>query len=313
MKPLLFTLSIVSVLSCTSKPGTELTSKQKLEDFDYVYHLFKDYSPFQKENQEFYDIPSIDSVYDFYYDLIKKSDSDTSFIQILQAFIELGGYSGHANILSESEIQFFKQYNSVLGNPLKISRKQFNEAKYWSVVFSSLYYFCNAPFRVKRKEGVYYTANNWVRDGKVVVSENTEILSINGLDCNQFMDSTISSSWFRYYTFNKEWVRDYLFILDEGKSHHGWQVKFNDNGIIKDVYVPKITGGSTPEERENLTCSTISPTIGYIKSRSFAPAYFGKDKRKLKQFFSEHSHQFDTVIIDLRDNHGGDPNYGFNC
>jgi len=305
------------IISCSKQESKELSYSDKVEDFEYLCDYFNNNSPFQEYNSEKYSIPKLDSVYDYYTELLKKSDDDTSFVQIIQAVLELGGRSGHSDILPQGDLDFFKWYNLLHFNPTGISLQDFSHAKYWRELYNSLNYFCHAPFAVKRDSTGYFVDSEWIDTSRnISVSVNSKIISVNGLDCKSFMDSTIENSWFDYYTYNKEWVKDFLFIIDCGNTHKGWNVEFEDNGMRKKIFVPKLKGISTNQNggiktQENCTCLELTKNVGYIKSKSFLQQNYRDDKRKIKHFFESHPFQFDTLIIDLRGNNGGVPKYGY--
>jgi len=306
------------IISCSNKESLDLSYSEKVEDFEYLCNYFKSNSPFQEYNSVKYSIPHLDSVYGYYIQALKKSKDDTSFIQIIQAVLELGGRSGHSDILTTGDISFFKTYNLFHFNPTGLSFSDFSRGKYWRELYNSLNYFCHAPFLVDKDSNGYFVDSEWIDSSKnIAISAGSRILKVNGHDCISFMDSTIEHSWFNYYTYNKEWVREFLFVIDCGSTHKGWNVEFEYDGVIKKHFVPKLEGKTHKQIQQNETidnciCIEISDNIGYIKSKSFLSQYYRDDKRKIKQFFEFHSYQFDTIIIDLRGNNGGDQNYGYN-
>lgn len=313
------TLSLL-IISCTNTQQQNLSYTQKLEDFEYLCNYFNTNSPFQDLNRKKYSVPHLDSVYDFYSNILENSADDTSFVQIIQAVIELGGLSGHSGILFDSEIKNNKYGNLFSLNPLNLSLKDFSRGTYWSNLFYSLNYFCHAPFEIKRIDNDYFVNTEWNDTIKnIFIPINSKIVSINGLDGKSFMDSTIKNSWMNYYVNNREWVRDWLFIIDEGTSHKGWVVEFESNGDVTEYFVPKIKGRrSEPVENaasvENCVCLALNENIGYIKVRGFvnySSRLYRKDKRKIKNFFEQNAYRFDKLFIDLRGNGGGDPRYGY--
>lgn len=294
-----------------------MTYSEKVEDFEYLSNYFKSNSPFQLYNSLKYSIPHLDSVYGYYIQALKKSKDDTSFIQIIQAVLELGGRSGHSDILTTEDISFFKTYNLFHFNPTGLSFSDFSRGEYWRELYNSLNYYCHAPFLVDKDSDGYFVDSEWIDSSKnITLSVGSRILKVNGQDCISFMDSTIEHSWFNYYTYNKEWVKEFLFVIDCGNAHKGWDVEFEDDGIIKKYFVPKLKGRTPKKNQKNETldnciCIKISENIGYIKSKSFLNQYYSDDKRKITQFFESHSYQFDTIIIDLRGNNGGVQKYGY--
>ena len=116
-------------------------------------------------------------------------------------------------------------------------------------------------------------------------------------------------------------------VIDEGPSFKGWQVDFGlSDGDTLQVHVPKVKGfpapiskpGHTIEAKDNCRCIELSDRVGYIRIKSFqirGPLDFvfkqtiREDGKKIKAFLERSRGKYNKLIIDVRNNSGGDPLY----
>jgi len=120
-------------------------------------------------------------------------------------------------------------------------------------------------------------------------------------------------------------------IVDEGSDFKGWQVDF---GLPDDrefaAFVPKVQGfpasteekPQTKEPEANCTCLELTDDVGYVRIKSFAgrsvidslsKRFIRKDRSKIRTFLNRSEGKYSKLIIDIRNNGGGLPQYGYDA
>ena len=148
------------------------------------------------------------------------------------------------------------------------------------------------------------------------------------MTCSRYLDYVKNDTLLKYDAFSKDWVDYFLMIIDEGPSFKGWQVDF----ILPDsreiaAFVPKVPGFQvlkevqvqTKEQEANCTCLELTEDVGYIRIKSFNGGplsylfrgFIKKDRNKIKKFLNQSDGKYSKLIIDLRNNGGGLPQYGY--
>jgi C-terminal processing protease CtpA/Prc len=117
-------------------------------------------------------------------------------------------------------------------------------------------------------------------------------------------------------------------VIDEGDDFKGWQVDFllPDNSIHS-AFVPKIKGFPPPkkkrihtiEPKRNCTCIELTDDVAYIRIKSMSlsdvdyafPSVNDRDRKIIRGFLARSGGKYKKLTIDVRDNWGGLPYYGY--
>jgi len=147
------------------------------------------------------------------------------------------------------------------------------------------------------------------------------------MTCPAYLDFLNENTSLRYDAYPKDWTKQYLLIIDEGSEHKGWQVDFSlPDGSALNAFVPKIEGYPAPrkepvhtvEPKANCTCLEMTDDVGYIRIRSFMGSslssylfreFINKDRDKIRNFLKHSEGRYSKLIIDIRNNYGGLPQY----
>jgi len=316
-------LLLIGFVSCNNDNVPELSVKQKLRDFNDLYNYSINYNPFYSYNCDFKKCPRPDTLYSYYENLIKNSKNNLDFLRIISAYLELIGQSGHCYIPPSQELREIKWINLYYGKPIHASFSDFTKAQYWANIYWNLDWWYHAPFFTIHKNDAYYTGTCWMDSvSGINVPIGSQILKVNGLSCCSFMDSVLKNTWINYYSYNTDWIRNYLFVINETELKKGWKVDFLINDSLhKNIFVPAYQGLRTRVEQfetiekpklteDNCICIKISDSTAYISIRSFKYSYRA-DKKKIQKFFNSNKYKFSKVIIDVRGNDGGLDKYGY--
>jgi len=318
-----FLLTVLAGGSCSSVP--KLTAQDKRGDIEFLAHWARDYSPLVELNEKHKGTPSYEALLAKYIEFAEQARSDEEFYLVVSGYFNVIGASGHAYLVPDDYLRW-DVVGSLLGTvKLGITPGQFQQARYWPKLVGNLSTRAHPPFQVVGREGKYFTGGDWQYDG-TTVPKGSEILRINGMTCPCYLDFIKENTSLKYDAYSKGWVDYFLMIVDEGPIFKGWQVDFGlPEGRTLSAFVPKVKGFPAPtdekahttEPKENCTCLELTDDVGYIRIRSFMGSpldllfkgFIRKDRRKIKAFFERSRGKYDTLIIDVRNNGGGDPMY----
>ncbi len=316
-------LALSAVSGCSGPPT--LTPAERQTDIEFLAQWARDYSPLVALNQKYKGTPSYEALLPKYVDFAERAQSDQEFYEVVSGYFSVVGASGHAYLLPDSYLKWggIGAFFGVIKTG--ITPSQYDQARHWPKLADGLSTRAHPPFRVVGRDGRYFTGDLWQYEG-TAIPEGSEILKVDGMTCSRYLDFVKANTLLKYDAYPKDWVDKFLMIIDEGPSFKGWQVDFRlPDGRTLAAFVPKIKGFPAPAEekvrtaepKENCTCLELADNAGYIRIRSFLGSpldfvlkgFIRKDGRKIKAFLDRSRGKYDTLIIDVRNNGGGDPLY----
>ncbi len=318
-----------SILACSVLGGCatapRLTAEDKRKDIEFLARWARDYSPLVGLNEKYKGTPSYEALLPRYIEFAEQAQSDEDLYLVASGYFSIIGASGHAYLVPDNYLKwnrvgtFFKTVN------LGITPAQFQQARYWPKLANGLSTRAHPPFRVVGREGRYFTGDDWQYDG-TAVPKGSEILKVNGMTCSRYLEFIKENTSLKYDAYPKGWVDYFLMIVDESPSFKGWWVDFAlPSGAELAAFVPKVKGFPGPtqekaqavEPRENCVCLELTDQVGYIRIGSFMGSpldfvfkrFIQRDRKKIRTFLERSHGKYDRLIIDVRDNSGGDPAY----
>jgi hypothetical protein len=317
----LLTLSAVS--GCSSPP--RLTAEDRKKDIEFIARWARDYHPCVELNQKYKGTPSYEALLPKYLEFAEQAGSDEEFYLVISGYFNVIGASGHAYLVPDDYLRWCS-VGSLLGVVnWGIAPGQFEKARYWVKLAGNLSTRAHPPFQVVGLDGRYFTGDDWQYDG-TIVPKGSEIIEVNGMSCSCYLEFIKANTLLKYDAYPKGWVDYFLMIIDEGPSFKGWQVdfRFPDARTIQ-AFAPKVKGfpapidnwASTVEARENCTCIELTDDVGYVRIRSFMPdpldsvfkGYIRKERKRIDAFLERAQGRYKKLIIDVRNNGGGLPEY----
>jgi hypothetical protein len=320
-------LFIFVITGCATVP--KLTPEDRKQDIQFLADWARDYNPFVELNEKYKNTPSYEELLPRYLDFAEYAQNNEEFFQVVNGYFRVIGASGHFYLIDEEMLKWVK-LGSFLGIvKLGITSAQFDQAQYWARLSSKISTRAHPPFRVEGKEGRYFTGDDWQYE-ETTIPKGSEILKVNGMTCSRYLDHIKSNTLLKYEAYPKGWVDYFLMIIDEGPAHKGWQVDFDlPDGSKLTAFVPKVKGFPAPKEEKvsttepkaNCTCLELTNEVGYIRIKgcmSGALSYLfrgfiKKDRNKIKTFLERSQGKYSKLIIDLRNNSGGLPQYGYDA
>lgn len=316
---------VLACVTATCSTTPKLTPEDRKRDIEYLAEWAKDYSPFVELNEKYKDCPSYNSLLPEYLEFAEQAHSNEEFLQVACGYFNLIGASGHAYLLSKDMLKWLK-LGSLFGiiKLGEVSNRQFDQAIYWARLYGDFSRFVQPPFHIVCKEDKYFTDDDWQCNG-VKVPRGSKIVKVNGLSCSSYLNSVKQNSWLRYRARDVDWIKDYLLVINEGQNVSNWQVDFllPDESTLR-AAVPKIKGFPSPkvatiEPKENCTCLELTEDVGYIRIKGFMSGaldyvfrgFIKKDREKIKTFLERSEGKYHKLIIDIRNNGGGLPQYAY--
>jgi hypothetical protein len=316
-------LTAFKIAGCSYTP--KLTAEDRRSDIEFLARWARDYSPLVELNEKHKGTPSYEALLPKYLEFAEQAQSNEDFYQVLWGYFSVIGASGHAYLLPDNALKW-ASVGSLLGVcKYGITSRQFQRARYWPKLAGNLSNRAHPPFQVEGKEGRYFTGDDWQYDG-TTIPKGSEILRVNGMTCSRYLEYIKANTSLKYDAYPKGWADYFVMIIDEGPSFKGWQVDFGlPDGSELEAFVPKVKGFPTSKEEKvrtvepkaNCICLELTDDIGYIRIKSFMGSpldfyfkhFIKRDRKKIRAFLERSRGRYDKLIIDVRNNSGGDPQY----
>lgn len=328
MPMLVFVLSVVAASAGCSGPA-KLTAEDRRRDIQFLADWTRDYSPFAELNEKYKNTPSYEALLPRYLEFAEQAETDEEFYQVVNGYFRVIGASGHFYLLDDEMLKWGRIATFLGIVKLDITPGQCERGRYWSRLAQGISDRAHPPFHVEFREGKYFTGDDWQHEG-TAIPKGSEILKVDGKTCSAYLDYVKSETPLRYDAYPKDWVDDWLMIIDEGPAFQGWQVEFGlPDGSVVAAFAPKVGGWPLPkkepirtvEPEANCTCLELTEDVGYIRVKMFMSGYLScffrgnikKDRNKIKAFLDRSDRQYSKLIIDIRNNGGGLPQYAYDA
>lgn len=297
---------------------TQLTTEQKLEDFDYLYNTLK-------ENYPYFEVRKRMIGYDWlahkdeFRQWVKETKNDREYYDAVGKIISLL-QSGHTNLVNYS---FYQDVADLYSDPLKgysparrnilKSSKVVDKIQYWDGKLTGYDYYI--PLIIQYVEGNYV-----VFDGELDeygIPKGSIVKKIGDQDIEDYVASLKDKIYLEYdYKRNKPISRDlYVFTGPNEKVSFVLQTPSGET-ITKSVKEGRISDKVyeryyNEADSSNLTTKILeNGKTAYIRMRSMAvdAKQFDEDKATLQDFLQK-IQDYPYLIIDIRGNGGGNTAY----
>lgn len=291
--------------------AAELTPKQKEADFRYLTQVVHNYYPFSEANAEIKGLDNITQMDADYISKAKATKDNKEFIKLFNEYLQRIHQTGHAYIMKPEEVRGLNTFSFRFF--LDIKKESFNQSEYWFNLLKSTQSSIYSDMNIFYKDGKYYLAEEFFVDGRKL-PVGTEITKINALDTTDYVKSLQDKHWLRFdYKNIMVYISDPFSVNNnDGKKY--WDVTFSPpNGDLLLGQVPKKIGNKIDARFHDNTfnqtfCEELNNETGYIRVFNFSGNY-KSDFNKVQDFMQQSNNRYKKLIIDIRGNDGGDPEY----
>ncbi|MBE3519526.1 MAG: hypothetical protein IMW97_04395 [Firmicutes bacterium] len=307
--------SLVTTVASAGCLSGQLTTAEKVEDFRYLYQIFKDNHPYLalKARVEGYDWLAHEKEFE---EAVARTRDDREFAITMNRIVSLVN-NGHTGIVGGSLFDSVKRSGSMPWQDA-ISRTTKKKADYWAMLATestgnSLVY---PPFVAVYSSGDYVVVDVAPHTS---VQEKVKIgyvvKEINGTPVHEYVASQRGiAGWLRWDPLR---MRLYAARLPLPRWNGDLLVTFTDStGSDLQVQVPCTVSQwktdyiwpprytATGKSSANVYATTLAGgTVGYIQVRSMSHGV-ASDEQLTKKFFEE-NRDLKAIIIDIRGNGGG--------
>jgi hypothetical protein len=291
----------------------ELTPAQKEADIIYLTGLIRDMYPFADFNVKYKKLHNIITLDKDYTIRAKKTKNNEEFYAVFREYLFELAKTGHGYIFDPEVVKSFMD-NQESRLALGLKGDIYLKAIYWCNIERRLFddWYAHSTMNIIYQDGNYVLTNDFNLSGKKLPT-GTVIKKIEGLTPDEYVLGLQNKTWLAFDTKNRISYLPDLFVVNPGPKTKGWKVSFQlPNGKILSELVPKYYRAKQhPLFRyyPNAYCCELGDEAGYIRIASFNGDLILKDWETIEKFINDSEGKYRKLIIDIRDNGGGDPVY----
>jgi hypothetical protein len=322
----IFAILLVLFGSGCSVPVPKLTPEDRKRDIQFMADWARDYSPFVELAQKHKGTPDYEALLPKYLEYAEQAESNEDFLRVVHGYFKLICPIGHAYLVSEDILKVGRMLILLVIIDFDINPFAIQKAIYWPRLAGRLSTYVHPPFAITYEHAKYFTDDDWEADG-VTVPGGSQIIKVNGMSCSAYLDFVKENTLLRYNAGPKGWIDKFLLFINEGEDFKGWQVEFLlPDKSTHSAFVPKIKGWPAPktepihtvEAKDNCTCIELTDEVAYIRIKLMGglnlwavifPSIHEKDGKIIRAFLDKAKGKYRKLIIDVRNNGGGDPYY----
>ena len=282
-----------------------MTTNDYLEDFEALYYLVRYNYPYLYEIERNYGYNWLDKKEE-YIDRIKECQTDEEFLSIVnEAVMTL--QNGHTDILTSSWL-YLANFGINVTDEIEVA------SEHWE----SLWPTCCPDVLFKRFGGEYIAIDgigDW--EEKYSIGEGTRLLQVDGVDIDVAVSGFAEKVWLRYCpsdgSLYQRHICPSLFgedaiysVMAPGGTVKDIKIGYSSDCSWKDTYESLYEYYGS--EKDNVEASFMEDeSVAYIKIRSFQ-----NEKWHSIDDLMENVLEYDNLIIDIRENGGGNVNFWLN-
>lgn len=286
----------------------ELTTEQKLEDFNYMYNILKDNYPFFQVKKSIYGYDWLSHKEEFE-EWIRSTSSNEEFYDIIERILYLL-QNKHTGIVPYAYMDYYKEgyskviykegyspWYQVLGQKqVPLCRREIYEGRFI------------IPVKVGYFGGQYIVVDSRV-DG---IPRGSVVKHINSMVPDEYVKTLMDKDYLDYDFKRGKIVKYWLPILSPGGERAKLTVETPGGSTVEEEINPTYyvkTLFSSEIEQENVTTDILVPgKIVYLGVKSFSYHLIDRDRDRIYSFLKEVK-DYPYLIIDIRGNGGGSALY----
>ncbi|MDV3428455.1 MAG: peptidase S41 [Bacillota bacterium] len=292
----------------TAKTGSlkELTSEEKLQDFEYLYATLKDSFPFFEIEKDKTGFDWLGNKNNFE-EQIKSAENNEEFyndINKIAAMIQ----NGHTGVVPPSHYDnMAKGYSGIINLPWgQILNQNGVKEKYegWKTIVNESMEVLPVKFRYI--EGKYV-----VTEGFKNIKKGCILKTIEDKPIDTYFKDNMDKYYLNYdYNRDKLYVKSGMIIAEEDKNYKIAAYTKEGEKITEDITPAKYEKNKSAQAADSSSEEKIlkKNKIAYLKVKSMSNMTLDSDGKKISEFFNKIK-DYPYLIIDIRGNGGGTDEY----
>lgn len=220
-------ISYFKITKDKKQENTELTTEQKVEDFEYLYNILEENYPYFDVNKRTRNIDWLSNK-DAYLQLVEDTKTDKEFFYILNLILRQL-HNGHTNILEKGEFEYSKELYNTCGPEMQTWKDVLNDEDVQKR------YDKFKEIKINNSDDDDSKNKTNIEDSKILIENKLAYIkynSFNGL--NMEHDSSLNDSFFTK-------VKDYPYLIIDIRGNGGgsteyWEKDIVGNLIDKPIY-----------------------------------------------------------------------------
>lgn len=299
--------------------STQLTTAQKLEDFNYLYKTLEENYPFfeVKKRMLGYDWLSQKKQFE---ENIRNTKNDREFYEEINKMVNLV-QNAHTHVLSGS---FYDELKSIYEDPhggysparrdILNNEKAIEKVKYWDTKFRE--YDNYIPIIFRYVQGEYIVLDGNVEDYDI--PRGSALTAVDGVEIKDYIKSLSDKTYLYYDYLRKQQKLEELIIFTEPGQRVKLTLRTPDyetiEATVKETYFyediyQKYYG--TDEADSNFYFAEPKDGIAYIRLKSMwsSDTFNTKSDGEVIYDFLKKVEDYPYLIVDIRGNGGGSDGY----
>jgi len=283
---------------------SELSKEQKNEDFKYLTTIISEIYPFAELIENVKGLKNITSLKESFIERAGKTKNNEEFLLLFIEYLEYLRQAGHGGILFLNDYNFYTSYS------FNIPKDAFLKSNYWLKLASQLNLYVHNDLNIIYFEGQYILNSPYIKNNQLI-EKGSIVKSIDNINIDEYVKLLQNSQPLLYDSNLEKSFASQLFMVDLNQENTVWKVEFKKpNGEFQVFTIPKKQGYKLSNEKiqiqDNLLLKELNSDTAYLKIKSFGYEHIEKDGEKIQNFFKDSKGKYETLIIDLRGNIGGE-------
>ncbi len=310
----LLILSILGIVSFWYREGGQLevkplTTDEKKADLQYLFGLVQQVYPFYGLLEQTKGLEHFEAIHASFLERAERSTDNPSFLKLVYDYMTFLGQAGHAQIVYD------EPYNPALATFYQIEKRAYRYRDYWREQAAGLSLYVHSSSEVQYESGYYVLKREYSPVSGTVFPAGSVITAVN----SQPVDEYVKSLQARFHLqmdakLNKPFLQQLFCIAPENDY---WDVELLlPEGTKTLGQFPVLNGYKDPytwsRGTENVEVRELAGQTGYIRLHSFGKEKMDADRRIIDEFMNQANGRFNKLIIDVRNNSGGEDDYWTN-
>jgi len=298
---------------------TPLTATQKEAEFRYLTQWVREDYAFRDVNVEIKGLNDLDAQAEEYIQRAAATADDEAYFDVVREYLTQLGHGVHMNLVDSERAELADSW--AVSYVYGVYRELLSRASHWHYMEMSRWEYnwnAHSDLSILYQAGAYVLGAPAEIEG-TTLPVGTRLESVNGVPVDDYVrqaqmhqrlhfDAALKKPYLFYY------LDQALLLVAPGKGMRMWTVEFalpdgtRFTGKVEARSGMKQSWGAgipNVNTESNVRLLELSPEVGYV--RLFGFHFTEADKKNVQEFLAQNAGRYQTLILDVRDNDGGDP------